>query len=357
MQDQFMMDNHKLLWHLDRVNQWQRGERIAPLHVDFGITTGCNIACIYCYGMLQGRTAAAKRFDLPRDTLLRFIRDANEIGVRSVAFIGEGENTLNPNLTEGLSLARRVGLDASIATNGVSLDRESLKEMLQALVWMRFNISAADSESYRRIHGVNKFEAVVNNIRTAVELKKQLGLSTTIGMQMIVVRDNISEVVPLTKLGKSLGLDYFVVKPCSDDPEKSLDAPTSEYFEMEGTLKRAEALSSSGYDVVIKWQKFGNAGLKDFETCYGTQFIINVSGDGSVFPCGHFFNNRRSEFLMGNITETPFSEIVQSDRYWEVQKKIEKVDVNHNCETNCRQYYVSRFLWSLKNQPPHVNFI
>ena len=31
--DKWNMDSHKLFWHLDRVEAWQRGERVAPLHL------------------------------------------------------------------------------------------------------------------------------------------------------------------------------------------------------------------------------------------------------------------------------------------------------------------------------------
>ena len=67
--DSYNMDGHKLMWHLDRVSQWQAGERVAPLHVDMGISAGCNMACKYCYGVIQGRTGFGTdikgRFNMP----------------------------------------------------------------------------------------------------------------------------------------------------------------------------------------------------------------------------------------------------------------------------------------------------
>jgi len=357
MEDKFMMDGHKLLWHLDRVNQWQNGGKIAPLHIDLGITTGCNIACTYCYGVLQGRTGESKRFDMPEAGLLRLLKDANEVGVRSIAFDGQGENTLNEALYPGLRFAKELHLDVGMATNGTSIREGAAKGMLSALTWMRFNISAASRESYRRIHRADLFDTVLQNIRLCVGLKRKFDLKTTLGMQMVLMRDNVADIVPLAVLGRQLGVDYLVIKPCSDDPEKRLDSPAAEFPEQESLLKQAQTCSSDDYNVVVKWAKFTNLGHKDFSKCLGTRFLVNISGDGTVFPCGHFFNIRKDDFQMGNVLETPFSEIIKSDRYWEVQRRIENIDVNSECETNCRHYYLSKFLWSLKNPPDHVNFI
>ncbi|OGW83563.1 MAG: hypothetical protein A2987_03910 [Omnitrophica bacterium RIFCSPLOWO2_01_FULL_45_10] len=356
MRDRFMMDSHKLLWHLDRVNEWLNGGKIAPLHIDLGITTGCNMACSYCYGVLQGRTNARHRFDMPRPALIRLLKDSKEIGVRSIAFIGEGENTLNDALYDALLYARDIKLDVSLATNGLLLNKERVEDTLSSLSWLRFNISAASPSSFFKIHRIKGFDSVIENIRLYVEKKRSCHFKAAIGMQMVLTRENMDDIVPLAKLGRKTGVDYLVIKPCSDDPDRRLNAP-EEYHDMEDPLKEAERLSADNYKVIVRWNKIKNQGLKGFKVCYGTHFLINISGDGSVFPCGHFFNMRRDEFRMGNIIETPLAKIVKSRRYWEAQKKICSIDVNRDCETNCRHYYVSQFLWTIKNPPEHVNFV
>ena len=60
---------------------------------------------------------------------------------------------------------------------------------------------------------------------------------------------------------------------------------------------------------------------------------------------------------MGNIIESSLKSVVESDRYWQVQKKVQGIDVNRDCETNCRHYYISQFLWELKRPPEHKNFV
>jgi radical SAM protein with 4Fe4S-binding SPASM domain len=357
VEDKYLMDGHKLFWHLDRVNAWVKGERIAPLHIDLGITTGCNMACSYCYGVIQGRTGLKARYDMPKDALIRLLSDAKNIGVRSIAFIGEGENTLNGAFYDGLNHAKEINLNVSLATNGILIEEGKIKEMLSSLSWLRFNISASNPESFFKIHRVREFNTVVKNIRKCVDARKRYGLKTTIGMQMVIVENNIDDIIPLSKLGKEVGVDYLVFKPCSDTFEKALKSPVDKYLEIDAILKESERYSGDGYLVIAKRRKLENLGIKDFKVCYGTQFIIAISGNGNVFPCGHFFNIRTDEFKMGNIIETSFKDVVFSDRYREIQRKVQSLDVNRECETNCRQYYINQFLWKLKNPPDHVNFI
>ena len=128
--DKWNMDSHKLFWHLERVEAWQKGERVAPLHIDMGISSGCNMACTFCYGVIQNRdgfgTNSKKIFHTPTKAVKQTFKDAKEIGVKSIALIGEGENTLHPDFYEIINYAREIDLDLSLATNGIRIDHKKL---------------------------------------------------------------------------------------------------------------------------------------------------------------------------------------------------------------------------------------
>ena len=376
--DKWNMDSHKLFWHLDRVEAWQRGERVAPLHIDMGISNGCNMGCTFCYGVIQNRagfgTNQKKIFHMPTEAVKRTFKDAKDIGVKSIALIGEGENTLHPDFYDILEYGKKINLDLSLATNGIKIDNKKLDIILNSLTWFRINISAGTKETFEKIHRVPQMDRVLNNARALAELKAKKGYECTLGFQMVVTKENMNDIVPLAKLGSECGMDYFVVKPCSDTFDSRLNSPKGEYIGILDVFKEAESYSNSNYAVNIKWKKALNGGWKDYDSCHGTQFILGLSGTGNLFPCGHWFNERKDEFIMGNVIETPFKEIWESDRYWEVQKKIrEVVNVNRDCESNCRQHYINRFLSfdgkksldeiksdysdHIKNIPNHINFI
>jgi len=86
--ERYRLDGHKMLHHLDRVKAWQDGERFAPIHIDMGLTKYCNTACLYCYAVVQNMT---KGTQIAEDALLRYIEDCGKLGVRSIAYDGDGE--------------------------------------------------------------------------------------------------------------------------------------------------------------------------------------------------------------------------------------------------------------------------
>ena len=360
--DKFKMDGNKMLWHLERVAAWQRGERVAPLHIDVGLSKGCNIRCNYCYGVTQGnffRKGAERYF--PRDALMQYMRDAGDLGVRSMALIGEAEPTLNPHLYEAIDTGKKAGVDMAMGTNGVLLDTgRDGEQALENLTWLRFNISAGTDYAYRRIHASKEFETVKEKVRFAVATKRKRNLETTIGLQMVLTPDNVDQVVPLAQLGAELDVDYLVVKQCSDTVTNDIGVRDhlGEYHSFEDTLQKAEMLSNDDYSVIVKWGKIMNEGHRDYDNCLGAPFLLYSSGDGKLYPCGMWFDHRESEFRLADLTQITFKEAFETDAYWNIiNQQACHVDVHKECYSNCRTHSINDFLWKVRNPPPHVNFV
>lgn len=369
--DKLILDGSKVLYHRDRIEAYLRGERIAPITIDCALTTKCTYRCVYCYGKMQ----LINQFpSIERDVVMDFLDDAAEIGVKAVSFVSDGESTCNPCYAEAIVHGKEKGLDMALGTNGFLLTKESLEQILPCLTYLRFNISAGDKERYMEIHGVNAdvYERTISNIKTAVEIKHRSNLPVTIGLQMVLMPEFEDQIIPLTKLGKDLGVDYLVIKHCSDDENHTLGVDYQKYNEMMETLKEAESYSTTDYQVSVKWSKITSKGIKCYKQCLGAPFIIQMSGSGLVAPCGMFFNDRYKDFHIGNIKEKRFKEIWKSDRYWEVMKKIATppFDTNKDCGTLCLQHKTNEVIWSIVNDnkgiipevdqnslPQHLNFI
>jgi len=347
MTDKYRIDGHKLDYHIDRVKEWNDGKQIAPLNIQLGICTHCNINCQFCYPQMQGRSR--KLYNMPRESIFRLLKDSKEVGVTAIAFIGEGENTLNPHLYDSLEYAHSINLDVSLATNGVDIKEDKMKVLLESLSWLRINISAATKDSYELVHGADQFDKVIDNIKKLVSIKKQYNLEVPIGLQFVIAEYNKDDIVPFAKLGQELGVDNITLKPVSDNAEGDLNSPLEEYTKMEDLFLEAESFSTDTYDVVIKRSKIKEKGVKSYDKCYGTNFLIGINGRGDIFPCCHFAGvKNKEEYNMGNIIETSFKEIVKSKRYAEIQKKIQEVNMVTGCESNCGHHYINQFLFDIK---------
>lgn len=376
MADQYMMDGNKMLWHMDRVEALKKGEKIAPIHIDAGLSKGCNIRCQYCFGVVQGnfyRKSAERYF--PRDALLRYVRDAGELGVRSMALIGEAEPLLNPHVYEAIVEGKKSGLDMSLGTNGILLDSgKNGEEALEHLTWIRFNISAATHKDYIRIHASRDFDKAVEKIKFCVEIKRRQNLPLTVGLQMVLTPENVHQAVPLAVLGKELGVDYTVIKQCSDTifNEIGVYNRLEVYQQFTEVLKEAEAETTSDYNVIVKWGKIQNNGKRNYDQCLGAPFLLYSSGDGKLYSCGDFFEGEKEEiYRLGDLVENSFKEILNSDHYWNTINKVyDCINVHKECYTNCRTHSINDFLWEHKDGkgdkipnnapkdiPEHVNFV
>lgn len=368
--ERLILDGTKLAWHKERMEAWLRGERIAPITIDCALTRRCNYNCVYCYGKLQEN----EEKKMTKEVIFRFLDDAAELGVKAISFVSDGESTCSPYLYDSVVYGKSKGLDMAIATNGSLLDKTKLKEMLECLTYLRFNISAGTPKRYSEIHGCseNDFWKVVEIIKECVRIKKENNLQVTIGLQMVLLPEFKDEILPLTKLGKELRADYLVIKHCSDDEEGSLGVNYKGYFDEEliEIIKQAEALSDENYFVKAKWSKILSGGKRDYSRCYGPPFIIQLSGSGLVAPCGMFFNEKYKKYHIGNICDTSFKEMFHKGRYWEVMDLIasENFDAKTMCGTLCVQHKVNEFLDQIKkgemkyetpkgNPPQHLNFI
>jgi len=367
---ELILDGSKILWHQERLQEWVRGERIVPITIDMALTQACQYNCEFCYANMQRNKPHKITFEIMKN----FMDDCAEVGVKAISLVSDGESTANPIYEDVIVYGKSVGLDMAIATHGNTLNEEVLRKILPALTYLRFNFSAGEPKRYSEIMGVpeEKFFETCENIKTAMRIKKELGLDVTIGMQMVLMPKYGDQIIPLAKLGKELRPDYLVIKHCSDDEDGTLGVDYNEYEKSYDLLREAESYSDEGYLVKAKWSKITSKGIRNYNRCYGTPFHLQMSGTGLIAPCGSFFNEKHKQYHIANITDpgVRLKDILQSKRYWEVMDFLasDKFDACSMCETLCLQDKTNEVLDAYKKgthkldapsgeKPQHINFI
>lgn len=315
---ELLLDTHKLSYHYDRVEAWESGERIAPVSVDMALTRACGAMCTFCYAMMQ---EPQERAPIRVDSALQLLDDFREIGVKGVSLISDGESTLSRAYEPFIRHAHTIGIDVGNATNGWEWDPERIENVLPSLTWVRFTVAAGSPSEYARImyrgpEHTQVFDRAMSNIRYAVALKRKKNLSVTLGIQMVLTPDLAHEIEPFAKLAIELGVDYGVIKHCSDDETGSLGVDYSGYEALFPRLQSAEAMSNEVTKIIVKWQKIRGGRTAPYRRFYGPQFLLQISGSGLVAPSGMFFNAKYSKLHIGNFTDERFIDIFRSERYW-----------------------------------------
>jgi MoaA/NifB/PqqE/SkfB family radical SAM enzyme len=373
----FHLDTTKIAFHKERVDAWKAGKKVAPITIDMALTQKCSYACTFCYAGLQQNPSSPVSWEKYE----QFLDDCVDIGhapgegVKAISLVSDGESTENPDFYKFIQKAYSNGIDIASATNGVKIAHDELPNMLNVLTYLRFNINAAEPEAYAQIMGtsIKNYHKVIDTIKETVRIKKETKSNTTIGLQMVLMPEYADQVIPLALLGRELGVDYTVIKHCSDDEKGRLGVDYDWYKTPIAVelLKTAEAISTKNYSVQAKWSKMMTGRDRKYSKCFGPPLFLQMSGTGIVAPCGSFFHSRYNQYHIGDIKEQNFYDIWNSSKYDQVMEYIssDKFEAKKQCATLCLQDKVNEVLNDLvennillddvhqKKQPDHINFI
>lgn len=355
MEDRFRIDSHKLMFHVERVNDWLKGRQVCPIYLEITPSGACNHRCVFCaVDYLDYKT----RF-LDLGVLKKTIKQAGSLGVKSVMYAGEGEPLLHKDICEIIKYTKDRGIDAAVTTNGVLLKKDISRKILKYLSWIRISLNAGTARTYSRIHQTREedFYKVLENLRDAVKIKRGNGLKTTIGVQLLLIPDNVKEVIVLAKLLKKIGVDYLTIKPYSQHPlSGSRISSRFKYKDHIALAEKLRNLEDAGFKIVFRDQTMRRLGFrKDYKRCLGLPFWAYIDANGEVYACSAFLGKK--EFSFGNIYKKSFGDIIKGERRrCLVAKLSSKIDVDR-CRQICRLDKINSYLWDLKNPGPHINFI
>ncbi len=361
-----VLDGTKVGFWKDRVEAWDRGEKIAPVTMDIAWTRKCAAACNFCYASLQSSDGG----DITKEIAFQFLEDATEIGVKGISLISDGESTEVPYYADSIEYAGKLGLQLGISTNGMKLTRPILERILPHLSYLRFNFSGGDKKRYSEIMGVKQFwyDRVIETVKTAMEIKRRDNLPVTINLQFVVMPTDADQIIPFAKLASELRPDYAILKHTADNVDGQLGVDYSKYKDIFPLLQEAETYSDDEFRVVVKWSRLEDEGKRHYSRCFGPPFIMQMSGNGLIAPCGFLFNEKWKAFHIGNITQQRFRDIFASDRYNEVMQYLasEFFNPQQRCGPNCLQTNTNQWLFDYKAgnvtfpttpAPPHLGFL
>lgn len=353
MSDKVRMDSHKLLYHPERVADWRKGKNIYPIELEIGLTNACNHRCIFCAVDYTGYKPVMMDGEFMRKRIAEF----SEKGVKSIIYAGEGEPLLNKDAADIVNVTKKYDIDVALSTNGVLLTPEMSKDCLASLTWIRFSTAAIRDNTYEKIHQCHPgdLKIVLENMQEAVKIKREQKLSTTIGVQLLLLPENKDEVVEMAKEMGKIGVDYFTVKPFSQHPSSGniLQVDYQEMLEVEKELKGIETENYKIYFRAHSMKKLSCE--RGYNQCLALPFMVYVDAKGNLWPCIVFMG--QEELSYGNLYDETFEEIWEGEKRKRLVEYFVNMDLEKNCRELCRLDEMNRYLDELKHPGLHVNFI
>lgn len=277
--------------------------------------------------------------------------------MKSVICSGEGEPLLNKNLPDIANGIKKLGVDVAMSSNAVLLTKDISEECLGAFTWIRFSVASLEEESYYKIQRANKgdLERVRNNLADAVEVKKKKGYHTTLGVQCLLLPDNLLQIPGMAKELRSIGVDYLTIKPFSQHLHSGnqFEIDYGAMLDMEKELQQYAADDFSIYFRVGAMKKVHHE--KTYRQCLGLPFMTHIDAKGNVWPCVAHIGTE--EFCYGNLYSQTFQEIWEGEKRKEVNRRLWSMDINKTCREACRLDEINRYLDELAHPGEHVNFI
>ncbi|VVB59250.1 Coenzyme PQQ synthesis protein E [uncultured archaeon] len=163
-------------------------------------TNYCNSDCICCCSSRSTR----KKGYMDLHLFKKIIDDAAQIRIKKIHLYLHGEPLLHPQIVEMISYIKSKNLGIHISTNGMSLNKEKIENILRTGInsadLLTFSIYGYSKDIHEKIMRGVKHDVVLKNIFDFIELRNKLHINgPAIETALFIIPENYNERDPFTK--------------------------------------------------------------------------------------------------------------------------------------------------------------
>lgn len=218
--------HRRLELHVKKTHRKVARDKVEPPLTKLYIepTTRCNLECRTCI-----RNSWNEPFgSMDMNVYEKMLSELGEIHtLKSVAFWGIGEPLVHPEIIHMIALAHDMGLNTELITNGLLLDKDTAKGLIQAgLDTLVVSMDGTTQASYRGIRTGGDLLRLEENIRGLTSLRAQMSRKNPeLGLEFVVMRSNIDELPGLAEKMRSMEASFLMVTnllPCTEDMKEEI---------------------------------------------------------------------------------------------------------------------------------------
>jgi len=284
--------DYKIYYYIKDVEKIMDGEYVPPVSCEIDPSNRCQLACSFC---MYQKWRKEELVDLDFEIYVGLLSDLKKDGTKSVTFTGGGEPLVHPNFNRMAYIARNMGFDIGLVTNGVALDKVK-EDLLSEFIFIRVSLDAASSEVYKAVKGVDYFDRVRQNIENLISRRKGIE-KPTIGISYVICNGNEKDVDTAKELATQLKVDYIQFKPALTNGSKFNNFD----FDTKGNMEAQTILTNRFV-------------ASDTLPCNVAGLVGIVAATGKVYFCCQ--HRGHEEYVLGDLHEDQFHTI------WKRRKDI-----------------------------------
>jgi MoaA/NifB/PqqE/SkfB family radical SAM enzyme len=189
------------------------------------ITHRCNLACVACYTGAGREKADVLTFEEQKSVM----RQAREMGVRSVSLSGSGEPLLCKHFFALVDYAGELGMSAVIFTNGTCIDAATAAALVSRNVLTFFKLYSLDADVFDRmvgrrkayewtqhryvIDGQERTQMIPSGLQALLKAQQSAGRSDLVRVETLVTKINVEGVAKIARFCTECKIGFFMETP------------------------------------------------------------------------------------------------------------------------------------------------
>ncbi len=200
-----------------------------PKVIQVETTNICNHGCAFCAYPKMERP----KKHINREVFIRIVKECYELGSREIGLFSGAEPMTCKWLDEYVKICKDIGYEYSyISTNGSLGKTEKYLKVIDAgLDSIKFSVNGGDRNTYKKVHGKDDFEKVINNIKAINNYRKTKGIKLWMGISFVamshtkstfenlkgIIGNHVDEIIMYDANNQSGQVDQFGVDPKMED--------------------------------------------------------------------------------------------------------------------------------------------
>ncbi len=331
-----------------------------PKEAIIEVTNKCNLRCLMCG---KGTWHKYHESDLDHgdltNTLVKsLISELKDVGVEVIVLYG-GEAVLREDLLDILKHIKSLNMWSVLATNAAVYNEEVIKFVLENGWDINFSFDGSTANIHDKISGrKGAFYGIVENILKILEMKKRMKSSSNILNEITIQKENVADIENIVGILDGWGIDEITchfIETTKDRMDKESVKKLKQFLEKYkngnyNDTRVCEAVDSNkGYleglydgsiseEDIIEGMQARSLFQNRKTCCFASCDVVLINAFGNVYPCCHTFEIEEKdseEYLMGNILNTSFREVWNSNRANQIRRKVFPVDYSKNKLSKC----------------------